>query len=98
MTKNPIDKLGLAISDAGYKWTPKMKAAYNESIRERERFIESINLMFNALIETSNTALRTSTDVMHCANISGNAYMNVRDLKIDGSTLWDKYAEERKKA
>jgi hypothetical protein len=28
-----LDKLGLAITDAGYTWTPEMRKAYEEGVR-----------------------------------------------------------------
>ena len=33
---NALDKLGLAIANAGYTWTPEMREAYEKGIKEFE--------------------------------------------------------------
>ena len=33
---NVLDRLGLAIANAGYTWTPEMRQAYEEGIKELE--------------------------------------------------------------
>ena len=33
---NVLDRLGLAIANAGYAWTPEMRQAYEEGIKELE--------------------------------------------------------------
>ena len=33
---NALDKLGLAIANAGYTWTPEMRKAYEKGIKEFE--------------------------------------------------------------
>ena len=30
---NALDKLGLAITDAGYTWTPEMRKAYEDGVK-----------------------------------------------------------------
>lgn len=32
---NALDKLGLAIANAGYVWTPEMREAYEEGIKKQ---------------------------------------------------------------
>ena len=32
-----LDKLGLAITDAGYTWTPEMRKAYEKGVRQEKR-------------------------------------------------------------
>ncbi len=32
-----LDRLGLAITDAGYTWTSEMRKAYEEAVAELER-------------------------------------------------------------
>ena len=36
MSKQALDALGLAITNAGYTWTPEMRSAYEKGIRESE--------------------------------------------------------------
>jgi hypothetical protein len=33
---NALDKLGLAIANAGYTWTPEMREAYENGVKEFE--------------------------------------------------------------
>lgn len=36
MSKKSLDALGVAITNAGYTWTPEMRSAYEKGIRESE--------------------------------------------------------------
>ena len=36
MSKQALDELGLAITNAGYTWTPEMRSAYEKGIRESQ--------------------------------------------------------------
>ena len=36
MTTKALDALGVAITNAGYTWTPEMRNAYEKGIRENE--------------------------------------------------------------
>ena len=36
MSKKSLDALGVAITNAGYAWTPEMRSAYEKGIRESE--------------------------------------------------------------
>jgi hypothetical protein len=36
MSKKSLDALGVAITNAGYTWTPEMRNAYEKGIRESE--------------------------------------------------------------
>jgi hypothetical protein len=91
----PIDKLGLAITDAGYKWTPKMKNAYNDSIHEREQFIEKITQMFDALIEASTAAHFAKRKIIDCGKISGDVSYKVRTFKVNGLPLYKREGKEK---
>jgi hypothetical protein len=33
----PLDELGMAITNAGYTWTPEMRKAYEEGVRQEKR-------------------------------------------------------------
>jgi hypothetical protein len=33
----PLDELGIAITDAGYTWTPEMRKAYEKGVRQEKR-------------------------------------------------------------
>lgn len=35
-TRKALDELGLAITNAGYTWTPEMRSAYEKGIRESQ--------------------------------------------------------------
>jgi hypothetical protein len=49
----PIDKLGLAITDAEYKWTPRMRREYESSVREHNRLTEKVSILLKALNEAN---------------------------------------------
>ena len=33
----PLDELGMAITNAGYTWTPEMRKAYEKGVRQQRR-------------------------------------------------------------
>lgn len=37
MKLSPLDELGMAITNAGYTWTPEMRKAYERGVREQEK-------------------------------------------------------------
>ncbi len=84
----PTDKLGLAITDAGYKWTPRMKAAYNDSIREREELIEKLTYMYDALVKASTAACLAKSKIMACEKISGDVSYRIRTFEVNGLPLY----------
>jgi hypothetical protein len=40
----PLDELGMAITNAGYTWTPEMRKAYERGVREQEKKREWVGL------------------------------------------------------
>lgn len=36
----PLDELGMAITNAGYTWTPEMRKAYEKGAREQNRALQ----------------------------------------------------------
>jgi hypothetical protein len=57
----PLDELGLAITNAGYTWTPEMRKAYEKGVRQQKK--EWVGL-------TDEERLKISLDNRpYCANI-----------------------------
>jgi hypothetical protein len=41
---SPLDELGMAITNAGYTWTPEMRKAYEKGVREQEKKREWVEI------------------------------------------------------
>ena len=75
----PIDKLGLAISDAGYKWTPRMRREYESSVREHNRLTEKVSVLLKALNE-ANIKISVAKRILNGShNLSKQVYKKERN-------------------
>ena len=58
----PHEKLGIAIADAGYTWTPEMRSAWEE-LDKQIAFLEADNLRLKGFCWESDEAKQFLSDI-----------------------------------
>jgi hypothetical protein len=61
----PLDELGMAITNAGYTWTPEMRKAYEKGVRQQKKewvglTDEEVNEIYIENLTTANNFVRAA--------------------------------------